>query len=977
MKIIKSLLVVLAAAAVIVGFTKLPRHSAEAQTSFSGVVPQVGLDIGDYGDCSHNYNEGGVPNDGPNGGMPGNNFWTPVGGGDSGYIGVYYHGDGSGYGQGDCVQAGVKTQSSVYNEDFRIGIRATSDGGCNSGWSGWQYSKWASAGGGTSPEASTTSGNGNLACFQLRVQTSTLPAGTTISNLSFTIYGGHPAYGYDLYGASTAGPTSCTLSYTTPTYNYTGSQGVVTPGACPIANVANLGGGSGSAFSYIWASLSDTAIGASETSNNIPAQFSASQTTATGTDGNPIEITMQNSNGGSWYSDKSSVVSQTGSCTTQRDVTAGKDCPAITAAQGTSCTSQVNNTSDQYVLKHISGSFTAGTDPAQYSQITTNACTVGPVGCSNTSAACETSEYACEATDYCSTGGCGANTCSEPQEYGGCGGTWESGCNGTWGPQYSYKVTGSTGVPSGGKGTFLLNSLTAPATPGVYNETWQMQDEGNSFGAPFTIAITVGQSTTTPTVTGTLNVSSTNIVTGGPVVGSWSAIGPTTESSQNTASASYANLPLSGGVANYTTIPDTAQGYALGTVKTQNLAQAKVSGNILAKAFAAIHNAFTSVAFADSELVSAGVCIPSDYSFSTTLNRYTCANGQGWDDSQTLTTALPTAESIIMWYPLATMAASPSSVAVDSGSGQITVQNTGTQGSELDWTASTTDTWFTISSGSGSVVNNASEEGSTGATQNITVTADASKLSSGSYTGTVQVLGTSKYCPIGGCTLLSGKITVTFTGGSCTGSGCIPCSGSSCTPNPVGPTVSISPSSNTITLGQSQKLTIASTDADSCTASGNWSGTESCNGTVTVTPNASGTFNYAIKATNSYGSASDASTIVVQDANGCPGSSCNPPSKPSCTLSASPTSVVVPGLSTLTYSCSNVSSCTISGGGFGTSSIVSMSGTTAKGTTTDAPTTNTFYGINCYGTGPNSTVTATANVQVNVTNPGRSETSTF
>ncbi|MDR3582183.1 MAG: hypothetical protein P4L67_02820, partial [Candidatus Pacebacteria bacterium] len=103
--------------------------------------------------------------------------------------------------------------------------------------------------------------------------------------------------------------------------------------------------------------------------------------------------------------------------------------------------------------------------------------------------------------------------------------------------------------------------------------------------------------------------------------------------------------------------------------------------------------------------------------------------------------------------------------------------------------------------------------------------------------------------------------------------------------------------------------------------------------------------------------------------------STSPVDQPSCTLSAVPSSIIVPQPATLKYSCVKVSSCTLSGGGFGTSSIVSVAGdNTAKGSTTDAPTANTFYTISCYGTGSYSSATATAQVQVSVTNPGRNET---
>jgi hypothetical protein len=336
------------------------------------------------------------------------------------------------------------------------------------------------------------------------------------------------------------------------------------------------------------------------------------------------------------------------------------------------------------------------------------------------------------------------------------------------------------------------------------------------------------------------------------------------------------------------------------------------------------------------------------------------------------------------------MNVTPATVALDKfGNGQITVQNSGSSGSELDWNANTTSTWFTLGSGTGAVVNNASQHDASGATQAIAISIPNASTLAGNYTGTVQVVGVLKYCPNDGTKVdcsMPKLVVVTFTG-TCTGSGCHVCTSPDpdCTPiidhfNSV-PTINISPASSTIPLGQSQDLTITSAGADSCVQSGAWSGAK-CSGVITVTPNASGTFTYKIKATNSLGSAISSATVTAQDANGCPGSACNQSSTqpqnyaPSCSLIASPTSIIVPASSTLSYYCTNVQSgsCTLSGGGFGSSSGITVKGTTAQGTTSDAPSKNTFYVINCSGTDTYSGTTVSANAEVVVTNPGRSET---
>jgi hypothetical protein len=64
--------------------------------------------------------------------------------------------------------------------------------------------------------------------------------------------------------------------------------------------------------------------------------------------------------------------------------------------------------------------------------------------------------------------------------------------------------------------------------------------------------------------------------------------------------------------------------------------------------------------------------------------------------------------------------------------------------------------------------------------------------------------------------------------------------------NPPPPTVTMSVAPTSITLGQSATLTWSSTNATTCTASNAWSGAENTNGTLAVTPGATGTQTYTL-----------------------------------------------------------------------------------------------------------------------------------
>jgi len=82
---------------------------------------------------------------------------------------------------------------------------------------------------------------------------------------------------------------------------------------------------------------------------------------------------------------------------------------------------------------------------------------------------------------------------------------------------------------------------------------------------------------------------------------------------------------------------------------------------------------------------------------------------------------------------------------------------------------------------------------------------------------------------------------------------------------PVPPSVTVTPATATINLGNSQTINWTSSGADSCVKAGAWSGAVATTGSETVTPSATGTYTYTITCTNNDGSTSDSSVVTVTD----------------------------------------------------------------------------------------------------------------
>jgi len=157
------------------------------------------------------------------------------------------------------------------------------------------------------------------------------------------------------------------------------------------------------------------------------------------------------------------------------------------------------------------------------------------------------------------------------------------------------------------------------------------------------------------------------------------------------------------------------------------------------------------------------------------------------------------------------------------------------------------------------------------------------------------------------------------------------------------PTVTLTASPTAVAGGGASTLTWSSTNATSCTASGNWSGTQPTSGTQS-TGSLTMAGSYSLTCTGPGGTSNVATANVSVVA------------APTVTLTANPISVASGGTSTLTWSSTNATSCTATGGWSGTKG---PSGT--LGTATLAATTS--YSLTCSGIGGTSNVvTATVSV---------------
>src|SRR3982075_84201 len=153
--------------------------------------------------------------------------------------------------------------------------------------------------------------------------------------------------------------------------------------------------------------------------------------------------------------------------------------------------------------------------------------------------------------------------------------------------------------------------------------------------------------------------------------------------------------------------------------------------------------------------------------------------------------------------------------------------------------------------------------------------------------------------------------------------------------NPAGgtaqPAVTLVATKSRVAMGTAATLQWSATDAQTCTASGGWAGTQPTSGTATTDP-LTATTSYTLTCDGPGGSASQSAEVVATSP------------APMVTLSASPTTVANGGMSTLSWNSLDAGSCTASGGWQGP---VATSGTWS----TNALSNTTDYELTCTGSG--------------------------
>ncbi|MFH1162098.1 MAG: peptidoglycan-binding domain-containing protein [Candidatus Jorgensenbacteria bacterium] len=162
-------------------------------------------------------------------------------------------------------------------------------------------------------------------------------------------------------------------------------------------------------------------------------------------------------------------------------------------------------------------------------------------------------------------------------------------------------------------------------------------------------------------------------------------------------------------------------------------------------------------------------------------------------------------------------------------------------------------------------------------------------------------------------------------------------------PQPPSPILIFSALPTSITSPGSSILSWSSTNADSCSASGVWSGEKNISGNESVSPSQSGT--YFLTCSGAGGSVIKSVTISVSQP---------PPLAPTLTLTSLPTSLHIYGSSILSWSTTNASSCLASGAWSGTKSV--------SGNESVSPSKTSTYSLKCSGSGGSIVKSVTVSV---------------
>lgn len=204
----------------------------------------------------------------------------------------------------------------------------------------------------------------------------------------------------------------------------------------------------------------------------------------------------------------------------------------------------------------------------------------------------------------------------------------------------------------------------------------------------------------------------------------------------------------------------------------------------------------------------------------------------------------------------------------------------------------------------------------------------------------------------GGSSATSTLAATTTYSLACTGAGGSTSASATVTVIPA-PTVTLTSTPGTIASGGSATLAWTSTNASACTSSGAWSGSRGISGSAS-TGALVATSTYDLSCSGTGGAASASTTVTVTP----PAT----PAAPTVTLSASPATVAPGGVSVLTWSSSNSSACTATGGWSGAKATAGTQPTPALGS-------GTSFTLSCTGAGGSATTTAAVAVASSPTAP--------
>ncbi|HEX2610351.1 MAG TPA: glycoside hydrolase domain-containing protein, partial [Gemmatimonadales bacterium] len=194
-------------------------------------------------------------------------------------------------------------------------------------------------------------------------------------------------------------------------------------------------------------------------------------------------------------------------------------------------------------------------------------------------------------------------------------------------------------------------------------------------------------------------------------------------------------------------------------------------------------------------------------------------------------------------------------------------------------------------------------------------------VASGGWSGSQPTSGSKSVTPSGTTTY---TLTCSGTGGAITKSATVSVNSAS------GPAVYLVAYPQAVTAGTAVGLGWATSNADSCTASGGWSGPRPVSGGATVFP--STTTVYTLTCTGAGGGSGSASVTVAVT------------SAPSISLGVSPPAIDPGGTATLQWTTTGMTSCSSSGGWSGSKAL--------SGSQQVSPASTTTYNLNCSGTAP-------------------------